>query len=67
MTPYSLPLRIRRVAEAFVVEDAQATNLAYVYFEEDPKRTGITRRLAVVDAQVVAQRIARALTGEAGS
>jgi hypothetical protein len=67
MASYSLPLRIRRVAEAFVVEDAQAINLAYVYFEEDPKRTSITRRLAVDDAQVVAQRIARALTGEAGS
>jgi hypothetical protein len=67
MASNSLPLRIRRVAEVFVVEDAQAINLAYVYFEEDQKRTSITRRLSVDDAQVVAQRNARALTGEAGS
>jgi hypothetical protein len=31
--PYSLPLRIRKAAEAFIVEDARGVALAYVYFE----------------------------------
>ena len=34
--PYALPLRIRKAAEAFVVEDAGGVALAYVYFEDDP-------------------------------
>jgi hypothetical protein len=64
--PYALPLRIRKAAESFVVEDAGGVALAYVYFEEDPSRRGLVNRLSGADAKVVAQTIARALTGEAG-
>ncbi len=60
--PYALPLRIRNAAEAFVVEDAGGVALAYVYFEEDPSRRGLSNRLSGADAKAVAQTIARALT-----
>jgi hypothetical protein len=36
--PYALPLRIRKAAESFAVEDANGVALAYVYFQEDPGR-----------------------------
>ncbi|HEY8126229.1 MAG TPA: hypothetical protein VIF88_12525 [Methylocystis sp.] len=63
--PYALPLRVRKAAEAFVVEDASGVALAYVYFEEDPSRRGLVNRLSGADAKAVAQTIARALTAEA--
>jgi hypothetical protein len=59
---YALPLRIRKAAESFVVEDAGGVALAYVYFEEDPGRRGLVNRLSGADAKAVAQTIARALT-----
>ena len=62
---YALPLRIRKAAESFVVEDANGVALAYVYFEADPGRRGLVNRLSCLDAKVVAQTIARALTAEA--
>jgi hypothetical protein len=63
--PFALPLRIRKAAESFVVEDAGGVALAYVYFEEDPGRRGLVNRLSGAGAKAVAQTIARALTAEA--
>ncbi|MGJ0454186.1 MAG: hypothetical protein ACR65T_13305 [Methylocystis sp.] len=60
--PFALPLRIRKAAEAFVVEDAGGVALAYVYFEDDPSRRGLVNRLPGREAKAVAQTIARALT-----
>ncbi|AZG76338.1 hypothetical protein [Methylocystis rosea] len=60
-----MPLRIRKSAESFAVEDAGGVALAYVYFEEDPGQRGLVNRLSGVDAKAVAQAIARALTAEA--
>lgn len=62
MTAYSLPLRIRHVAEAVVVEDAVERALSYVYCEDDPQRRSVTRRVTRADAVVIAQVTARALT-----
>lgn len=64
-SPYALPLRIRKAAQAFVVEDAGGGALAYVYFEEYPARRGLLNRLSGADAKAVAQTIARALTAAA--
>lgn len=60
--PYALPLRIRKAAESFVVEDANGVALAYVYFEEDPSRRGLVNRLSGAGAKAVAQTIAHALS-----
>ncbi len=63
--PYALPLRIRQSGESFVVEDVGGVALAYVYFEDEPTRRGLVKRLSQADAKRVAQTIARALTGAA--
>jgi hypothetical protein len=64
--PYALPLRIRKAAESFVVEDAGGgVALAYVYFEEDPSRRRLVGRLSGADSKAVAQTIAGALTARA--
>jgi uncharacterized phage-like protein YoqJ len=60
--PYEQPLRIRQVAEAFVIEDTGGMRLAYVYY--DDRRDGSrTRTLPMkAEAMEIAQRVARALT-----
>jgi hypothetical protein len=63
--PYTSPIRIRKAAESFVVEDANGVVLAYVYFEDEPTRRALVNRLSGADAKAVAQTIARALTVEA--
>ncbi|MGD9657397.1 MAG: hypothetical protein AB7U61_07110 [Methylocystis sp.] len=57
--PYAQPLRIRRAAESFVVEDAHGKALAYVYFEDEPSGRKLVNRLSGADAK------AAALTAEA--
>ncbi|MBG0793855.1 hypothetical protein IYY11_10765 [Methylocystis sp. H62] len=46
-----LPLRIRKAAESFVVEDAGGLALVYVYFAEDPSRQRLVNRLSGADAK----------------
>jgi hypothetical protein len=65
--PYALPLRIRKAAESYIVEDTGGVALAYVYFEEDPGRRGLVNHLSGTDAKAVAQTIARALTRKGGA
>ncbi|TLG75167.1 hypothetical protein [Methylocystis sp. B8] len=63
--PYALPLRVRKIGESYVVADLNGIALAYVYFEDEPTRRGIAKRLTSDDAKAVAQTIARALTEDA--
>lgn len=65
--PYAPPLRVRKIGESYVVADINGTALAYVYFEDEPSRRGMSNRLSGPDAKAVAQVIARALTEEAKS
>ncbi|TLG77806.1 hypothetical protein [Methylocystis sp. B8] len=44
------------------MEDANGIALAYIYFEDDPTRRGLVKRLSAEDAKCVAQTIARQLT-----
>jgi hypothetical protein len=60
--PYAMPLRILQRGESFIVEDAGGIRLAYVYFEDEPTRRALVRRLRRDDAKAIAQAIARALT-----
>ncbi|WP_292529490.1 hypothetical protein [Methylocystis sp.] len=53
--------------ESFAIEDANGVALAYVYFEGEPTRRGLVKRLPARDAKHVAQTIARALTEAAKS
>jgi hypothetical protein len=61
--PYALPLRIRKIGESYIVEDVNGIALAYVYFEDEPTRRALAKRLRRDDAKAV-QAIARALTAE---
>lgn len=59
---YTLPLKVRRVAEAFIVEESNGVRLAYVYFDDTPAPAGVLGRPSREAAKTIAQRIARALT-----
>ena len=60
--PYTLPLHVRNIGESYIVADMNGVALAYVYFEDEPTRRALTKRLCHDDAKAVAQAIARALT-----
>jgi hypothetical protein len=55
------PFRLRRNAESFGIQDSAGRELAYVYFENEPGRRSITRRLTEADALEVARTLARSL------
>ena len=57
----SPPIRLRQIAEAFVIEDADGTAVAYVYFEDDQTRRGLTKRLTKADAEEAAKTMAAAM------
>jgi hypothetical protein len=59
---YEPPLKIRIVAEAFVIEDASDCRLAYVYFDDRRDGSRVRTLPTKVEAKEIAQRIARALT-----
>ena len=49
-------------AKSYIVADMNGVALAYVYFEDEPTRRALVKRLSGADAKAVAQAIARALT-----
>ena len=61
-TRYTLPLRVRKRGESLRRPDDLGTNLAYVYFEDEPMRRAVVKRVSSADARAIAQAIARALT-----
>lgn len=56
------PLRIRRVAEGFRVDDAAGLNLTYTYFDDNEATRMQRGRVRSEDAREIAQAVARALT-----
>jgi hypothetical protein len=48
--PYALPLRLRKAAESFVIEDVGGVALVYVYLE-DPSRQRLVNRLSGANAK----------------
>lgn len=59
-----LPLRIRKVAAAYVIEDAAGTNFDHVYFEEEKSRRSTLRMLTHEEARNHAIKVARLLTDD---
>ena len=61
------PIRIRERAESFEIYDGPGRSVAYVYFENNPGRAAVSKRLSrsealeavKVMARAVADRIAR--------
>ena len=61
-----LPLRIRRRAEAFLIDDAANVSVCALYFENEPGRRNSTNRMDSETAEKTAKRIARLLTDDRG-
>ena len=57
--PFAKPFTLRQSGESFIVESANGRLLAYVYFEDEPGRRGVTRRLTREDARRMAAQIQR--------
>jgi hypothetical protein len=56
---YPPPWRVEENPESYVVTDALGTKLAFVYFEDESIRQGITKRISRDDAWQLARAIAR--------
>ena len=53
------PWRVVERGECFIVEDANGQQLAFVYFEDEPGRRNLTKRLTSDEAWRVASNIAK--------
>ena len=42
-------------AEAFVIEDANSVALAFIYFEDEPTRRALVKRMTSADAKATAR------------
>lgn len=60
-----LPLRLYQYEESFGIQDAEGYSVCYLYFDDDPKRRIVTKRMTKAEAESVAKQIARALTDNA--
>jgi K+/H+ antiporter YhaU regulatory subunit KhtT len=60
------PIRLRQLAEAFVIEDGDGTVVAYIYFEDDQNRRSQMKRLTKADAEEAAKIMAAALRASIG-
>lgn len=49
--PFSQPWTIDERAECFIVSDTRGNSLAHVYFEDEPTRRDLTKRLSKYDAR----------------
>jgi hypothetical protein len=56
---YPWPWRIEENTESYVVVDDNNQKLAYVYFEDEPIRQGILKRIGKGDAYQLARAISR--------
>lgn len=57
--PFSKPWRIEERGESFQVMDSAGRQLAFVYFEDEPIRRDMTKRLSKYDARRMAEQILR--------
>jgi len=55
---FSAPWRIIELEEAFRIEDAASSPLAYVYFSDDTERRAVTGYMSREEAQRIAANIA---------
>jgi hypothetical protein len=56
---YPAPWKIEEATESYIVTDASGHRLAFIYFEDEPIRAGITKRIGRGDAYQLARAITR--------
>lgn len=56
---YPSPWTIEEGTESYIVMDARGQRLAYIYFEDEPQRQGIMKRISKDDAWQLARAITR--------
>jgi hypothetical protein len=56
---YPPPWRIEENTESYIVMDSLGQKLAYIYFEDEPIRQGILKRINKGDAWQLARAITR--------
>jgi hypothetical protein len=57
--PYTRPWVLTEHREAFSVEAANGTHLAYFYFEDEPGRRSVTKRMTREEARRIANSFMR--------
>lgn len=57
--PFKKPWRIEERGESIQIIDANGVQLAFIYFEDEPTRRNLTRRLSKYDALRMAKQILR--------
>ncbi len=56
---YPPPWKIEEGAESYIVTDAAGQRLAFIYFENEPQRQAIVKRISRDDAWQLARAITR--------
>jgi hypothetical protein len=58
-SPFAQPWRIVEHSESFEIQSADEHALAFIYFEDEPGRRSVMKRLTREDARRLAQQIIR--------
>ena len=56
---FPAPWKVEELEESYVVTDGLGQRLAFLYFEDEPVRQGIAKRLTKDDAWKIARAITR--------
>jgi hypothetical protein len=56
---YPPPWKIEEATESYIVTDARGQRLAFIYFEDEPQRQSVMKRISRDDAWQLARAITR--------
>lgn len=56
---YPPPWKVEEASESYIVTDARGQRLAFIYFEDEPQRQSVLKRISRDDAWQLARAITR--------